>query len=86
MWNDLSNYPTDILNDQMQDCLEDEDYLHCARIRDELGRREKTKNINRPIHGKIAVFIMYTSAVLVIIVLSSWVITTIGNFINSLFR
>ncbi len=86
MWNDLSNYPTNILNDQMQDCLESEDYLHCARIRDELGRRETRKKTKGSIHGKIASLIMYTSAVLALIVLASWVITSIGNFINSLFR
>jgi uncharacterized protein involved in cysteine biosynthesis len=86
MWNDLRDYSTDILNDQMEDCLEAEDYLHCARIRDELGRREKRKKLNGSIHGKIASLIMYISAVLALIVLASWVITSIGNFINSLFR
>ncbi len=85
MWNDLSHYPTDILKDQMQDCLEAEDHLHCARIRDELGRR-KVKRKSNKLHSKLFNLIVYTIAVLFLIVLASWVITSIGNFINSLFR
>jgi hypothetical protein len=86
MWNDLSNYPTDILNDQMEDCLEAEDYLYCARIRDELKRRNNEKENNKTLLGKTINFFIYVLAVLLIISLASWVITSIGNFINSLFR
>ncbi len=88
MWNDLRDYPTDILKERMKGCLESEDYLHCARIRDELGRRKTIKNNDRSIHGiasLIVCIIIYTGAVLFFILLASWVITSIGNFINSLF-
>jgi hypothetical protein len=86
MWNDLRYYPTDILKDQMQDCLEAEDYRHCARIRDELKRRNNKIKFNETILGKTINFFIYVLAVLLIISLASWVITSIGNFINSLFR
>jgi hypothetical protein len=85
MWRDLKYYSRDILNDQMQNCLQAEDYLHCARIRDELARRNRRIKFNKTILGMIASFILYVGAVLVFITLISWVMTSIGNWINSLF-
>lgn len=82
MWG-LENYSREALTKTMDACMRAEDYEHCARIRDEFKRRAKRKKFDNTIFGKILCVIFYTFGVLLSICFLSWIITTIGNAINS---
>lgn len=85
MWN-LKDYNTDTLNEMMCDCTDAEDYLFCAKIRDELARRQQREQFGKSFKGKLIDALKYTLLALVVILVLSYVFTTVGMFLNSLLK